>query len=61
MLDVNEDSTKDKSEKYTEDEMYSMFMVFLLFGMDTTGHTLALAIYYVALNPHCLRKLREEN
>ncbi|KAH9374321.1 hypothetical protein HPB48_012892 [Haemaphysalis longicornis] len=44
----------------TEDEALAQCILFFLGGQDTTSSTLALCVYFLAVNPDTQEKLRRE-
>lgn len=53
---------KEQAEDYLTDwEIVDEFLALYLGGMDTTGHTLAMALYYLSANPKYVDQAREES
>eukprot|EP01017_Pseudomicrothorax_dubius_P038016 TRINITY_DN5642_c0_g1_i5.p1 TRINITY_DN5642_c0_g1~~TRINITY_DN5642_c0_g1_i5.p1 ORF type:complete len:276 (-),score=89.47 TRINITY_DN5642_c0_g1_i5:93-920(-) len=57
LLEYNE---KNKEEALTDDEIIDTFTTLFLAGMDTTGHLLNMAVYYLIKYPHYLTRIQEE-
>ena len=47
-------------ENFDDDEIVHEFITFFMAGLDTTGHLLGMATYYISRTPGVKEKLREE-
>mgnify|MGYP000887854298 FL=1 len=47
-------------ENFDDDEIVHEFITFFIAGLDTTGHLLGMATYYISRTPGVKEKLREE-
>lgn len=50
----------DNEVPFTNEEIYGNIFTMLLAGEDTTSNSISWAIYFLALNPEVVRKIREE-
>ena len=57
LLEMQETST---DEAFTTVEIIDEFITFFLAGMDTTGHTLGMIMYYLSIYPEHLVRIKEE-
>ena len=49
-----------RKRKITDEDIISNLMIFMMVGYDTTGMTLAYALYELSLNPEAQEKLQQE-
>lgn len=63
LIDIGSESSSDATvptKRMTEDEALAQCILFFLGGQDTTSSTLALCVYFLAVNPATQEKLRRE-
>lgn len=63
LIDIGSESTSDATaptKRMTEEEALAQCLLFFLGGQDTTSSTLALCVYFLAVNPDTQEKLRRE-